>query len=482
MKPKALLINPWIYDFSAFDLWMKPLGLLYIAGVLEQNGFDIYMVDCLDRYNQELLRKMDWKTPKGEKKYGCGNFYKEEINKPQIVKNVKRKYSRYGLPLEIFLKEIKNIPKPDVILITSMMTYWYPALVDAIKIIRNIYKDIPVILGGVYATLAFEHAKTILNVDRIIKGEGENQVINTIFEISGESKKNNVFYNSIDDFPFPLFKILENIRYLPILTSRGCPFECTFCASNIVSGKFRTRSVESVIEEIKFHQRKFKIKEFAFYDDALLINKEKHIIPILEGLLRNNIKVNFHTPNGLFSAMIDDDLANIMFASGFKTIRLSLETVNPERLKDINFKIDIDKFESCIESLVMAGYKRKELESYILFGLSNQSVKEVIETMIFAGKLGIKVRLAEFSPIPGTIEWERSVSSGDLLPDTDLLLTNNTLLPLRSKNFSWDIVKELKTFAREINNNSDSETGLFKSNNDCKVKEKLVSKRLLELI
>ena len=482
MKLKALLINPWIYDFSAFDLWMKPLGLLYVAGILEQNGFEVYMVDCLDRYNQELLKKMGWKMPKGEKKYGCGKFYKEEINKPQIVKNVKRKYSRYGLPLEIFVKEIKDIPKPDVILITSMMTYWYPALIDAIKIVRDIYKNIPIILGGVYATLAFEHAKMLLNVDRVIKGEGENQIIPNIFEILRENKRNNVFYKSIDDFPFPLFKILKNIRYLPILTSRGCPFKCTFCASNIVSGKFRTRSVESVIEEIKFHQYKFKVKEFAFYDDALLINKEKHIIPILEGLLRNNIKVNFHTPNGLFPAMIDDELSNLMFASGFKTIRLSLETVNPERLKDINFKVNIDKFEYCIESLVMAGYKRKELESYILFVLSDQTVREVVETMIFAGKLGIKVRLAEFSPIPGTIEWKRSVSSEDLSPDADLLLMNNTLLPLRSKNFSWDVVSDLKTLARVINNNSDSGTSLFKSNNVYKITEKVVSKRLLELI
>ncbi len=461
---------------------MKPLGLLDIGAVLEENGFEVYLIDCLDRYHPEILKKIGRKLPRKDKKYGCGNFYKEEIDKPENLKNVIRKYSRYGLPPDIFIKEIKNLPEPDVILVTSMMTYWYPALYDIIKIVREIYKNIPIIVGGVYVTLAFEHAENYLKVNKIIKGEGENQVLPVISEILGKVKNNYKYYNSIDDYPFPSYHLLRNIRYLPVLTSRGCPFRCTFCASGIVSGKFRTRTPESVIDEIRFHRKKFNVLDFAFYDDALLINKEKHIIPILEGLLKNKIKIRFHTPNGLFPSMIDDGFANLMYRSGFKTVRLSLETVHPERLKDINFKVTVDDFERCIESLVKAGYKRKELESYILYGLTGQSVREVVETMVFAAKNGIKVRLAAFSPIPGTIEWERAITSGELSSDADLLITNKTLLPLRSKNFSFDVVNELKKFANIINYASDIEINMFRGSNISEILKKIFSKKEMKFI
>ncbi|NVM03233.1 MAG: radical SAM protein [Candidatus Helarchaeota archaeon] len=469
------MINPWIYDFSAYDLWMKPLGLLYIGAVLEENGFEVYLVDCLDRYHPEILKGTGKEFPKGEKKYGCGNFYKEEIDKPEILKNVNRKYSRYGLPPDIFIKEIKNVPEPDVILVTSMMTYWYPALYDIIKIVRDIYKNIPIIVGGIYVALALEHAEKYLNVDKIVKGEGENQVLPVIFEILGKFNNNYKYYNSIDDFPFPSFHLLKNIRYLPVLTSRGCPFRCTFCASRVVSGEFRKRSPESVVDEIRFHRKKFNVLDFAFYDDALLVNREKHIIPILEGLLKNKIKIRFHTPNGLFPSMIDDEFADLMYRSGFKTVRLSLETIHPERLKDINFKVTVDDFEQCIESLVRAGYKRKELESYVLYGLTGQSVREVVETMVFASKNGIKVRLAAFSPIPGTIEWKRAVVSGELSSDADLLITNKTVLPLRSKNFSWDVVNELKKFANIINYASDIGINMFRGSSISEILKKIFS-------
>ncbi len=459
---------------------MKPLGLLYIGAVLEENGFDVDFIDCLDRYHPEILKRKG--KHRGKKRYGCGNFYKEKIEKPDILKDVKRRYSRYGLPPDIFINEIKNIQKPDVILITSLMTYWYPAYVDLIEIIRNIYNDTPVIVGGIYTTLADEHAGKFLKVDRIITGEGENQVLSVISEILPGAENNYKNYNSINDYPFPAFHLLKNVNYIPVLTTRGCPFNCTFCASEFISGKFRRRDPESVIEEIKLHRKKFNVKDFAFYDDALLINREKHIIPILEGLLKDKINIRFHTPNGLFPAMIDDELAKLMYKSAFKTIRLSLETTNIDRLKDISSKVTIDDFENCISSLVKAGYKRKELESYIIYGLPGQSIKEVIETIVFTAKNGIKVRPAAFSPIPGTVDWERAVDSGEISPDANIILTNNTLLPLRSENFTWDIVNEIKKFARLTNYASDLEINIFNGSSISKVLKDILSKPILEYI
>ncbi|MFC1557826.1 B12-binding domain-containing radical SAM protein [candidate division KSB1 bacterium] len=459
---RALLINPWIYDFSAFDLWMKPLGLLYIGAVLAQYGFEVNLLDCLDRYHPDLIKNGQNK-PKGEKKYGCGNFHKEEIIKPDCLKDVTRQYSRYGLPIDSFVRELKKTPKPNVILITSMMTYWYPAVRDTVNILRNMFGDTPIILGGVYAGLVPDHAEKTINVDRIITGEGENQVVAAVAKQLGKDTAKFKEYASIDDYPLPAFHLLKTVRYLPVLTSRGCPFSCTFCASRLISGSFRMRSPESVIDEILFHHKKYSVRDFAFYDDALLVNKEQHIMPILEGLLAEDVRLRFHSPNGLSPAMIDDDTAEVLYKSRFKTVRLSLETIHPGRLKDMNEKVTVDEFTRCVDSLAKAGFKRKSLETYILYGLPRQSVEEVMSTIRFVESNGVKVRLAEFSPIPGTVEWERAVSDGEISAEDDLLLTNKTLLPVRSKVFDWNTVEKLKKYTRNMNEEFEN-SDIHKSN------------------
>jgi len=114
--PHLLLINPWIYDFAAYDLWMKPLGLLYIASALREHGYEISFIDCLDRYNPELLKLQKLEKPKN-RRYGCGNFFRVEVKKPDILKNVPRKYCRYGITEEIFVKALKRVKQPDAILV-----------------------------------------------------------------------------------------------------------------------------------------------------------------------------------------------------------------------------------------------------------------------------------------------------------------------------------------------------------------------------
>ena len=120
--PVVLLINPWIYDFAAYDLWVKPLGLLYIASVLRKNGYDIHFIDCLDaREHQGTGAKGNKKVDR--KNYGTGHFSKEHIEKPDVLAEIPRNYSRYGISPHMFQEELHSIPQPDVILVTSMMTY-----------------------------------------------------------------------------------------------------------------------------------------------------------------------------------------------------------------------------------------------------------------------------------------------------------------------------------------------------------------------
>ena len=171
-----LLINPWIYDFTAYDFWSKPLGLLTIAGILKKEGYGISYIDCLDRYNREVLKLKNSESPKKDE-FGRGSFYKEPIKKPAILKDIPHRYNRYGMTEEIFLDKLKMLPPPQAVLITSIMTYWYPGVFRAIELIKEVFSGIPIILGGVYATLCFEHASKFSGADYIIKGNSLRDLI-----------------------------------------------------------------------------------------------------------------------------------------------------------------------------------------------------------------------------------------------------------------------------------------------------------------
>jgi len=101
------------------------MGLLYLASRLRRWGFEVHFVDCLDRYNPRLLERQKRSLPRG-KADGRGKFHKEEIPKPPILRDIPRRYSRYGLPPDIFLEQLASLPEHNVILVPSSMTYWYP--------------------------------------------------------------------------------------------------------------------------------------------------------------------------------------------------------------------------------------------------------------------------------------------------------------------------------------------------------------------
>lgn len=219
LKNNILIINPWIYDFAAFDLWAKPLGLLYLASTLRKNGYNLHYLDCLDIHNREMLRVAGY-SPK-RKMYGTGQFYKQSVKKLPILKNIPRKFSRYGITTEIFCRELKRVSPPQAILVTSMMTYWYPGVFEVIKIVKNFFTQAPVILGGVYASLCYEHAAKTAGADFVITGEGETKVLELLKDLTGQKTIYFPDSNDLNSYPYPAFDLLSRLDYIPILTSRG---------------------------------------------------------------------------------------------------------------------------------------------------------------------------------------------------------------------------------------------------------------------
>ncbi|HAJ32624.1 MAG TPA: radical SAM protein [Candidatus Atribacteria bacterium] len=442
-----LLINPWIYDFTAYDFWSKPLGLLYVASILREQGYEISYIDCMDRYNQEVLKLQNREFPKKDE-FGRGSFYKELIKRPAILKDISRRYSRYGITEEIFLNKLKKLTPPQAVLITSIMTYWYPGVFRVIEKIKKVFPGIPIILGGVYATLCFEHASKFSGADYIVKGNNIRDWLKILEQLSGNINDYSKYEKELDKLPYPAWDLYSDLDYISILSSRGCPYRCSYCASFKINPKLEFRNPEEVVKEIEYWNKRRGIKDFVFYDDALLINLKDNFLVILEELINKKLGIRIHTPNGIHARMINKEIACKMYQAGVETIRLGFETVDPRVQSDTGGKITNIEFKKAVNCLLEAGFKRSQIGAYLLIGIPGQDVQEIIDSIHFVIDCGAHPRLAKFSAIPGTKVWNEARIYFNLKEDVDPLFHNDALLPYLSPNITDKVYQQIKSIAK----------------------------------
>lgn len=443
MQRRLLLINPWIADFTAFDLWSKPLGLLYIAKFLQNYGYEIDFIDLMDRAR--------WQDTSNDRfKDGRGKYCKTIIPKPPALAQFPRRYGLYGASREQFTTALANVPPPDAILVTSLIAYWYPGVVETVKILREQFPAVPLILGGIYASLYTEHARNTVKPDYLITGYGEKKVLQLLDEFFGISRDYANVPDFGDDGALP-WQFYPQLKSAAILTSRGCPNRCTYCATYLLNKKFVQRQPEDVLREIRLVYEHRKVRHIAFYDDALFANRDHHIVPILKGIIASGFQLGLHFPNGLFARAINPELANLMFASGFQTVRLSLESTAPEIQKASTNKVSNSAYIEAVNNLEHAGFARHALETYLIMGLPGQTRQQIADSINFVADQGVVARLASFSPIPGTVEWNRARELHYVSDGLDPLMTNATIFPFRTRDLGYDDYFTLRQMANDRN-------------------------------
>ena len=418
---RILGINPWIYDFAAYNFWARPIGLISCLSMLMQVGCEVALLDCM----YPMWKGIPW--PKIGR-FGLGAYPREEIPKPFTLQNVPRKFARYGLPFELVEGALKRMDPPDFVLLSCVMTYWYPGLIFMINLIRKIFSKTKIIVGGIYPTLCPEHAEENLDADLIIKGSLEEkanwQKFTNFIGIS----------STVPEFRvFPIF--YRNPRFSIILGSRGCPFSCEYCASKALYQGFTQRPIELIFEEFMFDYKR-GVQDFAFYDDALLFQPASWFVPFLKKIIENKFKVRFHTPNGLHVKYLKKDICMLMKKAGFKTIRLGLETQNFSSRLDR--KLTKAQWDEGIKNLLEAGFDRRDIGVYILFGLPNQEEEEIIRTIEFAKSYGFRPHLAYYTPIPGSKLFEKAKYVCNYPISEDPIYQNNAIWPCYKKGFSWE--------------------------------------------
>lgn len=408
---RILLVNPPIYDFTAFDFWLRPYGMMRVAGQIPDS--------C-------ALAFFDYLTVSKRDAWGRGRFACADVPKPAPLRDIPRAFHRYGRPRAEF-QDFLHTQSFDAVLIQTLMTYWYPGVREVIEDIRKLQPSATIVLGGVYATLCAPHARS-LGADLIIEGAE----LGPLWQSLSITPRKGIPYRPAEYADVGVIKITE-----------GCPFRCTYCSAPLLWPGFAARPIADCLDEFS-RLVSAGARNISFYDDALLFRADQILIPFLESAIKSKSNILFHTPNALNARFMTPDLAQLMVKAGFASFFFGLESHDPLWQRSTGGKIGPDEFAAAVNHLRAAG--AGSIVAYIIAGHPGQDSQDIERSLHFAHQCGARVMLSEFSPIPGTIDGDRSGQWADL---KEPLSHNKTAFAVRR--LGVDYLNRLKGLSRSLN-------------------------------
>jgi len=403
-----LLVNPPIYDFTAFDFWLRPYGLLRVGGQLRR---------C-------KLTTFDYLVSRERDGFGRGRFDQQPAVRPAALAEIPRRFYRFGRAREDLVQLLMK-QRFDAVLVQTVMTYWYLGVREVIDDVRRLQPQAKIILGGVYASLCPTHAGS-LGADQVLEG--------------GELKSLSL---PVSD-GLPLWESVDaQVGVLKI--TEGCPFRCTYCSVPVVYPNFVARPLEACVDEVR-HLIRLGARHIAFYDDALLFKADRILLPFLEAVLRQDLHVSFHTPNALNARFITPEIARLMVRAGFKTFFLGFESNVYEWQRKTGGKVYSEEFADAVRTLREAD--ASSITAYIIIGHPESSEQDLEASIRFAAGHRARVMLSEFAPIPGTPDGEACRAYTDL--DEPL---NHNKTAFTSRLLGTARVNQLKALSRKVNQN-----------------------------
>ena len=442
MRCRILLVNPPIYDFAAYDFWLKPYGLLSVAGQLRGQA-EFFLFDYLDQRRWNCgFRIADFGLVSDARfnpqfdRWGRGRFYCERIGSPGPLRHIPRYFRRFGVPRVLLADYLQEHGPFDFVLIQTMMTYWYPGVQEVIGDIRRTWPRAQIVLGGNYATLCPDHARG-LGADLVVVG-ADLQPLWEFLEMAADPSEPALWEAAGAGGGLPL-----GVGAIKI--ADGCPFRCSYCSVPRTYGGFRPRPLGRLVAELELLTGR-GAENVAFYDDALLFDAERVLVPFLMEILRRGLRVNLHTPNALNARFLTADLAHLMVRAGFKTFYLGFESISRQWQQGTGGKVYSEELATAVEHLRAAGADLVDITAYQIVGHPDSDVQELEASMHFVHSLGVRGMLADFSPIPGTPDGEACRRWVDL---DEPLLHNKTAFPIVRLGF--DEVNRLKDLQRALN-------------------------------
>jgi radical SAM superfamily enzyme YgiQ (UPF0313 family) len=298
---------------------------------------------------------------------------------------------------------------------------------ETAELVRKIFPGVPVVLGGIYATLCEEHAKRNIPADRIIPGNS----FNGLLEFLGEQKA------EFEDWPEPDYFAYAKVPYIAVRSSVGCQGDCSFCGVKSLSEGLRLKPGEKMKDEIEYLSLKYNVKDFVFYDDSLLENRD-----MLGRLICIGKDIRFHTPNGIDVKRVDAETARMIRQAGFIDPCLSADAVDD--------KVDEETLGLAARRMYEAGYRKGEVSAYLILGLPGQDLMKFKKDVDLVHTLGLKIRLSEYAVVPGS----RDSSTFDDEVLAEPLLHNNSIFPSFPES-GWKEIFRIKNYVKNINHEFD---------------------------
>ena len=430
----VLMIRPSIKDFSAYDHFAQPLGFLSIATTLKKMGLTVSYLDCLARRPDTEFSHLRMNND------GRGEFPSTVIEKPSIFKRISRNYRYYGLQPENIEDELTKISSPDLILITTGMTYWYPALDDLLMILNRVFAGTPIVLGGIYSSLCSDHASKLPGFPTIFQGRVTLDFYRFVMDVLDLTFP----LNALDLNASPDLSLPGHLEYAPFVTRWGCNHRCEYCAAHRINGSISPMSLTFIRKQLENIRRWPAINNIAIYDDDLGDATDNHFTEILKFIADENLSYKWHLPNALSANSLNSDVSYLLKIIGFKKPRLSLNYINLRLRDDGLDSIAMKVLEKASRLLLDAGYASGDISSYLLAGLPGQSLQGMKKAGDQLLTIGIRPYFAQFSPIPGTpLGDERLAYLTTAFNTTDLLLTNKILSPFAHEGWTADEYTDL---------------------------------------
>ncbi len=325
---------------------------------------------------------------------------------------------------------------PDVVGITSVTSTIYNAY-DVARVAKEVNRNCIVVVGGPHATFM---AKQILEecpfIDIVVKGEGERtmkQLIDALNEGRNIKEIKGIAFRTdsgiVDNVPMPLIKNLDEIPfpsrdllplekynvnrtiYTTMITSRGCPFNCIFCSSaRIFGNKWRGRSPENVVAEIKDIVDNYRIKNIEFLDDTFTLNKER-VARICDNIIGNGLDVLWSASSRV--NIITKKLAEKMKRAGCQAIYLGIESGCQRILDTINKGISLEQTRKAVKIVKKAGM---QTAGSFIIGIPGETAECIKKTIKFAKNIGIDfAQFTVLTPYPGTAIFNIADKNGWLI-------------------------------------------------------------------
>ena len=411
---RILLIQPPIEDFYYTPFRSQPLGLLYLAGVLLEEGFFVKILDSLSPDERGRVRKKVIEFP-SDFSY-LKKYYRANKSPFSLFSN----FYHFGLDWEEIYQEVRKF-KPALVGVSSQFSAYFEEVKKVCALVKKADKNIVVVVGGHHPTAMPFLVLKDKNIDFIIRGEAEFSFLKLCKSIQKANfrrlriiegigyRKNRGFFLSptlakvenLNLLPSPPRELLnlrnylfKNKVYTCLVSSRGCLFRCSFCEYSKQRAGFRYREPISIIKEMKYCYN-LGVRHFDFEDDNINLNPE------FEELLRLIIKkfsgkVSLSFMNGISTWGLSKRIIRLMREAGLSHIDLSLVSRSSQLRRSLQRKEDLRKF-----SMILNFFKEIGISccTHFILGLPSQDKREVFSTLKFLASKPSFVGASVFYPV-----------------------------------------------------------------------------------